>query len=156
MTEPSSDREFTITRVFDAPRELVFKAWTEPEQFARWWGSDGTTTPLETTRMDVTPGGEWYACMRSDADGTEHPFAGIFREIVENERLVMTLTDGDRPNPDREHLMTVTFADLGGKTEMVFRQTGDFSEFTDEQFDGLSSGWGQFFGRLAAVVEPAA
>jgi uncharacterized protein YndB with AHSA1/START domain len=152
MTEPSSDSEFTITRVFDAPRDLVFKAWTDPDQFARWWGSSGTTTPRSTLRMDVRPGGEWYAGMRSDSDGTEHPFAGIYREIVENERLVMTLTDGDRPDPDREHLMTVTFTDLDGKTEMVFTQSGDFSEFTEEQLEGLQGGWGQFFDRLAAAV----
>jgi uncharacterized protein YndB with AHSA1/START domain len=147
-----TDTEFTITRVFDAPPELVFKAWTDPDQFARWWGSDGTTTPRETTRLDVRPGGEWSARMRSDADGAEHPFAGVYREIVENERLVMTISEGDRPDPDREHVMTVTFADLGGSTEMVFTQAGDFSEFTQEQFEGLEGGWGQFFDRLAAAV----
>ncbi len=147
-------RELTFTRVFDAPRERVFKAWTDPEQFSRWWGSNGMTTPLATTRMDVRPGGEWYACMRSDADGHEVPFAGVYREIVENERLVITLTDGDRPDPDREHLLTVTFADLGdGRTELVMRQAGDFGEFTDEQLEGLEAGWGQFFDRLAAAVE---
>jgi uncharacterized protein YndB with AHSA1/START domain len=145
--------EFVVTRVFNAPRELVFRAWTQPEQFVRWWGSHGTTTPLDTTRMDVRPGGEWYACMRADADGTEHPFAGTYREIVENERLVLTLSEGDRPDPDREHVLTVTFTDLDGKTEMVFRQAGDFGEFTEEQYDGLSQGYGEFFDRLATVVE---
>ena len=79
MTEPISPAkgysEFTITRVFDAPRELVFRAWTDPDQFSRWWGGRGTTTPRETMRMDVRPGGEWYADMTSDADGSKHPFA---------------------------------------------------------------------------------
>ena len=157
MTEPISPAkgysEFTITRVFDAPRELVFRAWTDPEQFSRWWGGRGTTTPRETMRMDVRPGGEWYADMTSDADGSKHPFAGVYREIVENERLVLTLSEGDRPDPGREHVMTVTFADLDGKTEMVFTQAGDFSEFTAEQLEGLRSGWGSFFDSLAEEVE---
>ena len=145
--------EVTITRVFNAPPERVFEAWTDPDQFARWWGSDGMTTPRETTSLDVRPGGEWYARMRSDAEGFEVPFAGTYREIVENERLVMTLSEGDRPDPEREHILTVTFTDLGdGRTEMVMRQSGDFSEFTDEQYDGLESGWGQFFARLAALL----
>ena len=153
MTEQSDYRELTITRVFDAPRELVFRAWTDPDQFSRWWGGPGTSTPRETMRMDVRPGGEWYADMTSDADGGKHPFAGVYREIVENERLVLTLSEGDRPDPDREHLLTVTFADLDGKTEMVFRQAGDFSEFTAEQLEGLRGGWGGFFDSLADQVE---
>lgn len=157
MTEATSTgagrREIVITRVFDAPRELVFRAWTQPEHFARWWGAHGTTTPLDTTRLDVRPGGEWSARMRSDADGAEHPFAGTYREIVENERLVLTLSEGDRPDPDREHLLTVTFTDVDGKTEMVFRQLGDFGDISEEQYHATKSGWGQFFDRLAASVE---
>lgn len=153
VTDEPHVNEFVITRVFDAPRELVFRAWTEPEHFARWWGSHGTTTPLETTRMDVRPGGEWYARMRSDADGTEHPFAGTYREIVTNERLVMTLSDGDRPDPDREHLLTVTFTDVDGKTEMVLRQTGDFGDFPEGRYKGLNEGYSQFFDRLAASLK---
>ena len=145
--------EFTITRIFDAPRELVFRAWTDPDQFARWWGGSGATTPRETMRMDVRPGGEWYADMTSDNDGSKHPFAGVYREVVENERLVMTLSEGDRPDPDRQHVMTVTFTDLDGKTERVFTQAGDFSEFTAEQLEGLRGGWGSFFDALAAEVE---
>ncbi len=144
----TDNRELTITRVFDAPRELVFKAWTDPDQFARWWGGRGTTA----LRMDVRPGGEWYADMRPDPDGTGHPFAGVYREVIENERLVLTLTDGERPDPDRQHLLTVTFTDLDGKTEMVMTQAGDFSEFTDEQLEGLRGGWGGFFDSLAEEV----
>lgn len=149
----TSYREFTVTRIFDASRELVFRAWTDPEHFARWWGGLGMTTPTETMRMDVRPGGEWFACMRSDADGTEHPFAGTYREIVPPERLVMTLTDGDRPDPDREHLVTVVLTDNGGRTEMTFTQAGDFGEQPDEMVAGLGDGYGAFFDRLASTVD---
>jgi uncharacterized protein YndB with AHSA1/START domain len=153
-TSAAGYRELTITRVFDAPAAVLFRAWTEPEQFARWWGSNGMTTPVETTRLDVRPGGEWYACMQADADpSVTVPFSGIYEEIVPNQRLVMTLTDGPRPDPDRRHILTVTFTESDGRTEMVMRQAGDFSDMNDEQLVALRSGWGEFLGRLASVVE---
>jgi uncharacterized protein YndB with AHSA1/START domain len=146
-------REFAVTRVFNAPCELVFRAWTQPEHFASWWGGEGMSTPLESMRMDVRPGGEWYACMRSDADGTEHPFAGVYREIVANERLVMTISEGHRPDPDREHLLTIKFTEVDGKTEMAFSQAGDFGDDADEMFKELSEGYGKFFARLATTLQ---
>jgi uncharacterized protein YndB with AHSA1/START domain len=154
-THATQQREFVVTRVFDAPRELVWRAWTQPEHFARWWGSHGTTTPLETTRMDVRPGGEWYATLRVDADGTEHPFAGVYREIVDNERLVLTLTDSDRPDPERQHLLTVTLSDVDGGTQMIFSQAGDFGDTPDDVLRGLTEGYAQFFDRLAASLGQA-
>lgn len=156
MTDATSTatthREFTMTRVFDAPRERVFRAWTEPAQFASWWGGAGTTTPTDTMRMDVRPGGEWYACMREDVNRTEHPFAGIYHEVVPPERLVLTLSDGDRPDPDREHLLTVVLADVGGRTEMTFTQAGYFGDQPDEMLAGLAHGYGAFFTRLDAIL----
>src|SRR5712691_5788344 len=105
------ERELTITRVFDAPRDLVFAAWTQPERAARWWGPQGFTTI--SCDMDVRPGGVWRRCMRSP-DGTEHRKCGVYREIVEPERLVFTYADEDSEgNPGHETLVTVTFADLG-------------------------------------------
>jgi uncharacterized protein YndB with AHSA1/START domain len=155
IAQAAGYREFVVTRVFDAPRELVWRAWTQPEHFARWWGSHGTTTPLETTRMDVRPGGDWYATIRVDADGTEHPFSGVYREIVENERLVLTLTDGERPDPNRQHLVTVTLTDVDGSTQMVFSQAGDFGDSPDEMLRGLTEGYAQFFDSLAASLGQA-
>src|SRR6266571_3211312 len=93
MTEaPSTTRpEATVTRIFDAPRELVWKMFTEPEHFAHWFGTPPFTTPLSTIAMDVRPGGEFRATMVHETDGTELPFVGRFVEIVEPERLVQTL-----------------------------------------------------------------
>ena len=148
----TSHRELTVTRVFDAPRESVFRAWTEPAQFATWWGGAGTTTSTQTIRMDVRPGGEWYACMREDANGAEHPFAGVYHEVTPPERLVMTISEGDRPDPNREHLLTVVLADVGGQTEMTFTQTGDFGDRADEMLAGLVQGYGAFFTALDALL----
>ena len=91
MTEASSStkahRELTITRVLDAPRELVWKAFTDPEQFAYWFGAE-LEVPLDTVSLDVKPGGAWKAQMISE-DGTEMPFGGFYRDVQEPERLVL-------------------------------------------------------------------
>ena len=81
-------REFTLTHVFNAPRDLVWRAWTESEQLTRWWGPEGLHTPLNTIEMDVRPGGVFRLTMVLDADGTAFPSDMAFREVVEPERLV--------------------------------------------------------------------
>jgi uncharacterized protein YndB with AHSA1/START domain len=145
-TANATGREVTITRVFDAPRELVWKAWTEPEHFAAWFGGPPYTTPASTVSMDVRPGGAWQATMVSDEDGSELPFSGVYREVVEPERLVLTFEDPSDPsNPDVE-VLTVTFTDLGGKTEVVAHQAGHLPE---EEYPRLAEGYGGFFDRLA-------
>src|SRR3981081_2563312 len=79
------DREVVITRVFDAPRALVFRAWTDPQHLARWWGPQGFSNPVCET--DVRIGGAWRIVMRGP-DGAEYPGGGVYREIVVPERLV--------------------------------------------------------------------
>jgi len=117
----AAERELVITRVFDAPRRLVFKMWTESEHLVRWWGPRGLTTIAG--RMDVRPGGAWVRHMRAP-DGSEHRKHGIYREIVPPERLVFTyVTDDSAGNPAPETLVTVTFTDLAGKTRLTLRQT---------------------------------
>ncbi|GAA3122010.1 SRPBCC family protein [Streptosporangium carneum] len=155
MTETSStqgadagdaSRGFTITRILDAPRELVFKAWTEPEHFTHWFGLPGSTLPVATISMDVRPGGTWSALMFDGPERTELPFAGKYLEVVEPERLVLTLAHpGDPTNPNVE-VMTVVLTDLGDKTEMVFQQSGHLSE---EEYAQVKEGNTIFFGRLA-------
>ena len=147
MTESTGTREVTITRVFDAPRELVWKAWTEPEHFQHWFGGPPYTTPLETISMDVRPGGAWRATMVSEEDGSELPFAGHYREVVEPERLVLTFDDVDDPDNPNVEVLTVTFTDLGGKTEVVAHQAG---HMPPEQYEALEQGYGTFFDQLAA------
>jgi uncharacterized protein YndB with AHSA1/START domain len=136
---PPIDREFTITRVFDAPRELVWKAWTDPEHVARWFGPYGFTTPLSTVTMDVRPGGTFELTMVSDDDGTEYPSGGTFVEVVEPERLVWE----DR---DIKLTVTVTFTERGDQTEMTCHVVGETGGA--EAYDG----WSTSFDKLADSV----
>lgn len=112
MAETVEPREIALTRIYDAPRELVWKAWTEPDQLAVWWGKRGWTARPETVVVDPRPGGTFHVTTVADADGAEMTNAYVFREVLAPERLV--LGDGDSE-------ATVTFSDLGnGRTEMTF------------------------------------
>ena len=106
-----------IERTFDAPRSLLFKAWTEPRRLAQWWGPKGFTNPV--CEIDARPGGTLRIVMRSP-DGAEHPMKGVFREVIEPERLVFTNIAIDTAgNSLIEGLMTVTFAEHAGKTKLI-------------------------------------
>ena len=136
---PPLDREFTITRVLDAPRELVWQAWTDPEHMSRWFGPHGFTTPVATVTMDVRPGGTFEFTMVSDDDGNEIPSGGTFLEVVEPERLVWRDRDVDL-------LVTVTFAELGDRTEMtchVVGRTGGAAAY---------DGWSTMFDKLGELL----
>lgn len=140
-----------ITRVFDAPREQVFAAWTTPEHFAAWYGGDADV-PLDRVSMDVRPGGTWSLVIV--VPGTEMPFHGVYREVVAPERLVFTLKDAAAPADIEGEVVTVTFAERGRKTtEMVFQQRG--GHLTPEQYAAAEDGWEAFFdalvNRLAAI-----
>ena len=143
-TKTASDRELVITRVFDAPRELVFKAWTEPERVLQWLGPKDFTS-LEFD-MDNRPGGKWRGRMRGP-DGTEYSNSGTVRGFVEPEQIAFSFAWSDNPNDENE--ITITFAEVDGKTEMTFRQ-GPFP--TTESRDGHSGGWNQSFDKLAAYL----
>jgi uncharacterized protein YndB with AHSA1/START domain len=144
MTGTATLREITITRVFDAPRELVWKAWTEPGQIARWWGKRGWSTPPESVTLDVRPGGAFRLTSVNDEDGSEMPLDAVYREVVEPERLVF----GHR---GEAAVSTVTFTDLGdGRTEMTFRTTMLAS---DELRARAEAGLRSAFDRLAEQLE---
>jgi len=142
MAEPASrDAGITITRVFDAPRERVWKEWTEPERFADWYGGSAAEVPVSTVSMDVREGGAWRATMLYG--GREIQWHGEYREVVEPERLVLTFSD--RPGDEYE-LVTVVLTDLGdGRTEMLFQQHGRMSP---EQYERARQGWSGFFDRM--------
>ena len=117
----AAEREFVVTRLFDAPRRLVFKAWTEPQHLARSWGPKGFA--LISSAAQVRPGGAWHRTMRSSW-GTVFRKHGVYRDIVPPERLVFTyVSDDAEGNPGPETLVTVSFADLGGRTRPTLRQT---------------------------------
>jgi uncharacterized protein YndB with AHSA1/START domain len=130
--EPFADRDFVISRVLDAPRALVWRAWTEPARMAEWWGPKTFTSPV--CDMDVRPGGAWRIVMRFP-DGTDYPLKGVYRQVVAPERLVMSMDLSEHPdawhdrvNPNRDRskgrsalnpLCTVTFEEEGGKTKLT-------------------------------------
>jgi uncharacterized protein YndB with AHSA1/START domain len=134
----TSAREITITRVFNAPRERVWKAWTEPDEIARWWGKRGWSTPPESVTLDVRPGGVFRLNSINDQDGREMPLDTTFREVVEPERLAF----GEA---------TLTLTDLGDdRTEMVFHTIVDMTEETRRMATG---GLASAFDRLTDHLE---
>lgn len=141
-----SKLELVITRVLDAPPVLVYKAWTEPGHMVRWMGPKGFTAP--SAKLDVREGGHYRALIRSP-EGKDYWFGGTYREIVENQRLVFTFAweeDGER---GEENLVTITFAEEGGKTRMTFRQAPFPSV---EERDGHEGGWSEALDKLATYV----
>jgi uncharacterized protein YndB with AHSA1/START domain len=145
-----ADHELTVSRVIDAPRRLVFKAWTEPEQIARWWGPKGFTT-VEYT-MDVRPGGAYWLVMRSP-EGTDHRKRGVYREIVVPERIVFTFAWEDAGGRlGHELLVTVTLEELGSRTRLTLHQTMfDSVEWRDSHVIG----WTSCFERFAEYMTTA-
>jgi len=146
----TAERGLVITRVFDAPRLLVFKAWTEPERLVRWWGPRGFTTP--SCKMDVRPGGAFRFHMRSP-EGTDHWLRGAYREIVEPERLVFSWAWEDAESkPGHETLVTVSFAEQAAKTQLTLRQA-IFESVTAR--DAHQGGWTSCLDHLAEYLAKA-
>jgi uncharacterized protein YndB with AHSA1/START domain len=134
-----------ITRSFDAPREELWREWTEPERFADWYGGAEAECPLDDVEMDVRPGGAWGLVMYFGPRRHEIRWKGEYREVVEPERLVFTITD--EPDGDARELITVVLTDLGdGRTEMAMTQTG--GGLTPPGYEAAARGWGGFFDRL--------
>ena len=156
MSEPvePAARELVLTRVLDAPRELVFRAWIEPERVARWWGPRGFTSPL--CELDARPGGAIRIDLRAP-DGTVYPMSGTFKEIVPPERLVFASAALDEHGrPLFEILNTVTFAERGGKTTLTLRaQVLMATPQAAPYLSGAEAGWSQTLDRLGAFVASA-
>lgn len=141
----SSAPALIIKRTFNAPRDLVWKAWSDPEQAKKWWGPDGFTLPF--VEMDQRPGGKWRAQMRSP-DGRDMWQYGVYREIVPPEKTVYTfIWDAE---PENEMLVTVVFKAKGDQTEMTFTQEG-FKSAEDRK--GHQDGWSQTFNRFGSYLE---
>ena len=151
--------ELVITRIFHAPREHVWKAWTDPEHFMLWWGPKGFTSPA--CKIDLRVGGKYLACMRSP-EGKDYWSTGVYREIVPNEKIVCTDSfadakgnvvpashygmEGDWPS---ELLVTVTFEEDGGRTKMTLRHDG----IPPETVSDCEAGWSGSFDKLAGSLE---
>jgi uncharacterized protein YndB with AHSA1/START domain len=143
--------EVTLTRIFDAPRELVWKAWTDPTLLACWWGPKGFTNPV--CEADVRVGGRILIHMQAP-DGTVHPMTGTFDEVAEPECLIFRAVPvDDKGEALLESLTTVTFHDLGGKTKVIVHASAaPLQPIGAEMLKGMDLGWSQSFERLAQLV----
>ncbi|HZD42279.1 MAG TPA: SRPBCC domain-containing protein [Terriglobales bacterium] len=161
MAVEPEKQEIVITRIFDAPRELVWEAWTDPELFKRWWGPKDFTTPNST--IDLHEGGKYLYAMR-DPEGKDYRGTGVYREIVKPERLVMTDNFADDQGnivpashygmpgewPD-ELLVTVTFEEAeDNKTKLTLRHVGIPMGEMSEQ---AKAGWNESFDKLAESLK---
>jgi uncharacterized protein YndB with AHSA1/START domain len=146
----AADREIVIARVLDAPRELVFEAFTDPRHIAEWWGPDGFTTTIH--EMNVTVGGVWRYIMHGP-DGTDYDNLTTYREIVKPERLVYS--HGDSENPEMFHA-TVTFEAQGNKTRITLRMLAPTAVAREEMKKfGAIEGGNQTLARLDAYLAKA-
>jgi len=147
-----NERELVLTRVFAAPRPLVFQCWTDSEHMKNWFGPRMFTNP--TCQLDVRTGGTWRIVMRGP-DGTEHVATGVYQEVIPNERLVFTNIAEDS-NGARllEGITTVTFEDHGAGTKLTLRtrMTG-LVPAAPAMLDGMEAGWSQSLDRLTEELE---
>jgi uncharacterized protein YndB with AHSA1/START domain len=135
----TSDREITITRVLNAPRELVFEVWTSPEHVDKWWGPDGFTNI--TTKMDVRAGGEWIYVMHGP-NGMEFDNRMRFLEVVVPSKLVY-LHDSGKDNDPSEFRSEITFESIGKQTKVTLKsifKTKEAKEFVVREFGAIEGG----------------
>jgi uncharacterized protein YndB with AHSA1/START domain len=151
VAEPQAEHDLVITRVFDAPRLLVFAAWTDPHHVAQWWGPTGFTNPV--CELDVRVGGAIRIHMRGP-DGTVYPMTGGYREVSAPARLVFVSAALDaQSQPLFEVLTTVTFVEHGGKTTLTMRaHVLSKTVNADQYLKGMEQGWTQSLDRLGAFL----
>jgi uncharacterized protein YndB with AHSA1/START domain len=148
----SDERELVLTRLIDAPREKVFKAWTDPELLKQWFAPLPWTTPH--AELDVRTGGANLIVMRSP-EGNEFPNRGVYLEVIENERLVFTdaYTKAWEPSEKPFFTAVLTFEDEGGKTRYTARALHwTVADRETHEKMGFHEGWGQCADQLTALV----
>jgi uncharacterized protein YndB with AHSA1/START domain len=166
MAARNDDADLVIIRVFNAPRELVFRTWTDPRLMAQWWGPHGFTNP--SCELDPRPGGRWRIVMHGP-DGADHPARGVYREVVPPERLVFTIDHSELPdqwhdvvNPARdkakgrpaiEIIAVATFEPVDEKTRLTLRLTCESAAVRDALLKlGMREGWSQSLDRLESLA----
>ena len=146
----ATERELVVTRILDAPRELVFKAWTEPKRAMRWMGPKGVV--MTSCDIELRVGGGYNWNLRSP-DGVDHRVGGVYREIVKPERLVFTWAwEGEGGKPGHETVVTVILAKHGQKTKLTLRHAVFESV---EACNSHHQGWTGSLDRLAEYVAQA-
>jgi uncharacterized protein YndB with AHSA1/START domain len=147
VTTPA-DREIHIERVFEAPRDRVFAAFTDPELIPQWWGPHGTTTVVD--RLELRPGGSWRFVVRN-SDGSETGFRGTFREITPPERIVWTFEWEGMPG--HVSVDTATFEDLGNRTKVTTVSLFHTTEERDGMLaSGMEGGLNESYARLDELL----
>ncbi len=157
--------EVVITKVFDAPREIVWKAWSDPEMFKKWWGPQGFTCPA--AKIDFKVGGKYHVAMHGPA-GTEFDkdlwSTGTFKEIIPMEKIVYTDSFADEEGNavssaqygmegfPMETQVTVTFEDVDGKTKMTLKHQG-IAGVDEKMLNDMEQGWSQSFDKLAVALK---
>jgi uncharacterized protein YndB with AHSA1/START domain len=152
MTSNNPAPQLTIRRLFDAPRELVFKAWTDSKFFAQWWGPKDFTNPV--CELDLRPGGRLYIEL-TDPEGVVYPVKGTFHEVIPPERLVFTTAsfEDEVGELQLEALNTVIFEDDQGKTRLtVHVSVSKVNSQVDWALDGMSEGYNESLDRLAELL----
>lgn len=139
--------DISVTRTFAAPRERVFAAWTDPADFAVWFGGSQIPVPSDSLVLDVRPGGNWKAVMKLP-DGGRIDWQGEYTEVTPPERLALTMTD--QPGEDPGAPIVVTFKDVDGGTEMTLVQ--EAPEFSEEQREMTVAGYNGFFDDMERLV----
>lgn len=155
-------KELVLNRVYDAPRNLVWKAWTDSESIGKWWGPNGFTTPV--SEIDLRTGGSYRYCMRGP-DGSDYWSTGVIREIEIPERLVMTDSFADPEgnvvnasyygmNPDfpMMSIVTLLFEEQDGKTIFTLKYE-DVSSIPDEDLRNMTQGWNEMLDKLAGYLK---
>jgi len=154
--------ELIITYIFDAPRELLWKAWTDPEILIHWWWPDGFTTTI--SKMDFRVGGQHFSCVRSP-EGQESCSKSIYQEIVEPERLVMTNSFTDKEGNTvqasdyglsqdfpMEMQITVIFEEHNGKTKLILKNS-DVESMSEKTKSDTQQGWNESFEKLVRYLQ---
>lgn len=152
-------KELTLTREFDAPRELVYKAWTDEKLVAKWWGPEGFSIPV--SELDVRPGGAIDIVMEDTAGiiekGGRYPMAGNYEEVVEPEKLAFTASAVVNDTPVMDTLTTVTFEEMQGKTKVtVHIEVTRVTPEAEGPLSGMEMGWNQQLDKLVRLLKSKA
>jgi uncharacterized protein YndB with AHSA1/START domain len=155
MTDQTAagERELVLTRLIDAPRDKVFQAWTDPVVLKQWFAPRPWSTP--EAELDVRAGGSSFVVMR-DPDGNDHPYHGVYLEVIPNRKLVFTDAYSTAWQPSEKPSMTVilTFEDEGGKTRYTARaRHWTVEDRENHEKMGFHEGWGQCAAQLEEVVK---
>ena len=147
VVERKSDREFVVTRTFDAPAHIVFEAWSKPELFKLWWVPKSAGMSLVSCEMDVRTGGGYRLVFRHPAFDQPMAFFGTYREVTPHKRLVWTNDESDEGA-----VTTVTFKENGGKTLVTFHELYPTTAALDEALAGSAEGLPEQFAQLDELL----